>query len=1077
MKTKTWLWLVIGWLGVVGAQGEALNLPLGGHWRFALDPNGQGEPEKWFSKDLADRIDLPGTTDLARKGHALRRDSMTYGQEVLRTQWPGTVLPARADETGTLIRDWLYIGKAWYQRDIDITAAWQGKRVQLRLERALWRTKVWLDERFIGTEDSLVAEHRFDLGGVAPGRHRLTICVDNSLQHNIGIIGHSYGPETQGRWNGLVGDLRLIATDPVFVRQVQAFPAADRRSVLVKVQLENSESTAARADLRVAISNEKGRELGYRLARINLQPGEGAAEQTVTLAQPAEAWDEFQTTRYRVTARVQAGLGSHTVEQNFGFRQVERDGRQIRVNGRRIFLRGTLDCCVYPNTGHPPLKVEEWLKVMGVIKEYGFNHVRFHSWCPPEAAFEAADRLGLYVLPETPFWVDNWTVKTGSLPKLFGQDPDAVDYVVREIRRISEAYGNHPSFAFFCIGNEFGMDSDWRLLNQVLAEAKARDNRRLYSASTARKRTAADDYWLTHSTGRQGTRGVGPARTDWDFRAAAQESELPVIAHETGQRPVFPDYGRLLPKFTGPLRPYNLERLRRLLDVDGLAGQVPEFTRASARFQMVQYKAEHEGMLRTPDYAGYQLLMLNDFTGQSEALVGILDPFWQSKGVVTAQEVRRWNAPTVILARFKGYTWAADQTFKATLEVAHYGATDQTSAVGGWSLSTAGHQVIAQGTLGPLALRTGGLTQLGEVAAGLSPVTKPCPLVLRASVARSTNEWTIWVYPPRETNSSQVTVVRRFDEQARRALADGKRVLMLAQGLKNSRTARVGFGSVYWSAGWGGNQFSSLGLLCHPAHPALRGFPNAGHGDWQWQPLVQNATAFSLAGAPAGYRPIVQTVPDFHYSRLVGLVFETRVGSGSLLVCGLNLEGEDPAAKAMKNSLIDYLGSPDFSPATQFSAALLDELLADGASDVMRRSGARVMRADSAADGFEAAKILDGSAETFWHTPWEGQAPGFPHTVEIDLGKTTSIQGLKLLPRQDGNPNGWIKDYEIYLVDQLGDWGKPVARGSFTADARAKVIQFKQAGSGRYLKFVALGSFQPSEPFASLAELEVIATK
>ena len=101
----------------------------------------------------------------------------------------------------------------------------------------------------------------------------------------------------------------------------------------------------------------------------------------------------------------------------------------------------------------------------------------------------------------------------------------------------------------------------------------------------------------------------------------------------------------------------NLERYRRALVANGLGGQMKDFVRASARFQLTQYKAEHEAMLRTRGYAGYQLLMLNDFTGQSEALVGILDPFWETKGVVSAAEVRAWNAPTVVLARFAKFVW------------------------------------------------------------------------------------------------------------------------------------------------------------------------------------------------------------------------------------------------------------------------------------------------------------------------------------------------------------------------------------------------------------------------------------
>ena len=308
----------------------------------------------------------------------------------------------------------------------------------------------------------------------------------------------------------------------------------------------------------------------------------------------------------------------------FGFRHIERVGKEMRLNGHPIFLRGTLDCAVYPKTGHPPMTVPEWERVLGVIKEYGFNHVRFHTWCPPEAAFEAADRLGVYLQAEAPAWVDDWGTGTVTKPPAIGRDPEVTEFLrrgtsphVRGLRQPSVVsalrHRQRVRNAEAPTGN--ASTPWWR---------KSRRSIRGGSTRVAARASIwpADDFWFTHDSGAS-TRGVGPAHTDWDFaKAAAALSPVPVIAHETGQRPVFPDYDALLPKFTGPLLPLNLERYRRALVANGLGGQMKDFVRASARFQLTQYKAEHEAMLRTRGYAGYQLLMLNDFTGQSEALVG-----------------------------------------------------------------------------------------------------------------------------------------------------------------------------------------------------------------------------------------------------------------------------------------------------------------------------------------------------------------------------------------------------------------------------------------------------------------------
>jgi hypothetical protein len=602
------------------------------------------------------------------------------------------------------------------------------------------------------------------------------------------------------------------------------------------------------------------------------------------------------------------------------------------------------------------MTVEEWTRVLGTIREHGFNHVRYHTWCPPEAAFEAADRLGLYLAPETPFWVDDWTVEnTPGRPQPLGRDPDVLAYVRSEIRRISDAYGNHPSFALFTVGNEFGMEgTDWEAVEALLADAKSHDARRLYNASTARRRVPSDDYWTTHSTGRSGTRGVGPASTDWDFSAAALSADLPVVAHETGQRPVFPDYDRMLPKFTGPLLPLNYVRLRERLLGSGLAGQMVDFLRASARFQIVQYKAEHEGMLRTADFAGYQLLMLNDFTGQSEALVGVLDPFWEPKGIVAVEDVRRWNAPTVPLARFARYLWTTDETLEATVEVVHYGPADLSGATARWSLalSDAGPSSadraaaerkfpgasIADGELGPVDVPTGGLSRLGAIRVPLAPVASMSPkgegkaLTLQVSLGDASNRWPLWVYPPAgdEPSPGEVLVVRAFDGATRKALADGRRVLLLAHGLQNEHAARTGFLSVYWSAGWWGNRFSSLGLLCDPRHPALAGFPNEGHSDWQWHELAEGATTLDLEGAPEGFRPVVQPVTDFHHLRLLSHIFEARVGPGRIVVTGYDLESDlerRHAARQLRRCLLRYMQGDAFEPPWRLEEARVEAWL------------------------------------------------------------------------------------------------------------------------------------------------------
>lgn len=926
---------------------------LAGEWQVRLDPKGEGQLGQWFTGPIAGtEISLPGTTDLAGIGYPLDFSTMSYGTPFTDSEWPGRPAAERLDEAGHLVRRHMYLGKAWYQRTIQIPETWHNRRVVLELERVMWQSDVWVDDQYFGSKDSLTTAHRFDLGVLAPGNHRLTIRVGNGQIHELGILGHAFGPETQSRWNGIIGEMKLTAKPHFFVERIRVDAPADPKQLRANVVLHNLSDGQIEGDLTLSVTSIDGTQLLTRQTySCSSDQGAQTVEAELPITTAIQTWSEFEPNRYLLTAELKSTYGSNKMEIPFGFRSIERSGKQILLNGQPIFLRGTLDCAVYPRTGHPPTNLEEWRTVLSTIRDHGFNHVRFHTWCPPRAAFDAADELGIYLCPETPFWVDNWTSKIGLKPKLLGFHDGVSDYVRREIQNISDAYGNHPSFTFFCIGNEFGMDSDWQLVQDLVREAKRYDDRHLHSGSTARRRVAADDYWVTHRTG-QAVRGIGPAHSNWDYRDAIAETDLPVIAHETGQRPVFPDYASLLPKFTGPLLPLNYQRLQRELNAAGLAGQTNDFAKASAKFQMVQYKAEHEAMLRTPDFGGYQLLMLNDFTGQSEALVGILDPFWQSKGVFQDADVRQWNSRAVPLVRIESYIWTSEQTFEAEVDVAIFDSRDWSDCTPVWELRSDDGRFHIRQPFDGRKLQNRGMQSLGSISAPLTAIQEATALTLTVDLAGgeptststspsstpARNSWVIWVYPPAskiESVSSPpskdgILISERLDSKTLQQLKNGAKVLLLAHGTKNPRTKQTQFAAVYWSAGWWGDAFSHLGILCDPQHPAFSGFPNDGHSDWQWYELTQNATTFRFDLTGDGFRLLVQLVPDFHHNQLLGQVFECKVGRGRLLVCGYDLASDlthRHAARQFRGSLLDYMRSKDFRPSHELKLAMLEALL------------------------------------------------------------------------------------------------------------------------------------------------------
>lgn len=166
-------------------------------------------------------------------------------------------------------------------------------------------------------------------------------------------------------------------------------------------------------------------------------------------------WDEFTPYLYEIEASWNVDGKTDTQTRTFGMRNVEQGKHHIRLNGRDIHLRGVLDCAVFPLTGYPSTNVDDWKRIFTTIKEYGMNHVRFHSWCPPEAAFEAGDEVGMYLQAELPMWI-----------KDVGKYPYRRDFFEKEMYAILDAYGNHPSFILMCNGNE--NEGDFAVLEDLV---------------------------------------------------------------------------------------------------------------------------------------------------------------------------------------------------------------------------------------------------------------------------------------------------------------------------------------------------------------------------------------------------------------------------------------------------------------------------------------------------------------------------------------------------------------------------------------------------------------------------------
>ncbi len=905
------------WLSISISAQEFI--PLDGIWRFSLDSENAGLSGNWQNMQLKGNIRLPGTTDEA-----------SYGEKT------------SGSDFGILTRAYKHYGPAWYQRDIDIPAQWKDKRVFLEMERVMWESKVFVDGKVISSCDALNSPHLHDLGFLAPGKHSLTVRINNDMIHNIGDKGHAYTEYTQSIWNGAVGRIQLLARNQIRFSKPQVSTHIQPCSLQVTDTIMN-ELGKKMVDVCFELTDpDNGMMVYTHTEKRSLMKGKNVLSFSATMPQHMKLWDDVTPHLYRMKVTItERGKTVDWAEMEIGFREIGTTASKITINGKPVFLRGNLDCVHFPLTGYPSCKVSDWERIFRIYKDYGLNHVRFHSWCPPEAAFIAADRVGIFIQAEA-VWIDWWMTNppadrpdmvTKGYPAGLGKNPSADTFIQKELAHMVANYGNHPSFAMMCIGNELG-NSDFDVMQQWLEPYKANDPRRLYSVSSARRITPLDQYMVTHYIdGRGATRGInGGARTDWDFEEVYSKVDIPVIAHEIGQWPVYPAWDEIK-KYTGVLKARNLEEFHHQAGKNRIEAQNEDFVVASGALNQIMYKYEIESFLRTPSCAGIQLLSMQDYQGQGEALIGWLDVFYDSKGITTPERFRCHHDTTVTLLRMPKFIWESTETFEAGIQLAHYGRTDLADGLY-WTVKDSRSNIIAQGTVAPTTYPAGSSLSAGKISCSLASVGKASKLTVEVGLQSSPvkNHWNIWVYPPADTtktNPGKVYVTDRFDEVCRKHLENGSSVLLQASALgKEAGYDAISFYPLYWSLTFfPGQGKNSIGLLVDDKHPLFSRFPTDMHSDWQWQHIYKDARAFFINDVPESYKPMVQPVDDFHRNNKLGAIFEWKAGKGKLLVCGFDISDDNnPVARQLKESMLHYMNSADFNPVYEKDLTSLEKM-------------------------------------------------------------------------------------------------------------------------------------------------------
>ncbi len=756
----------------------------------------------------------------------------------------------------------------------------------------------------------------------------------------VGINSHSVSDHTQTNWNGITGKILLEKRAAIEVTGMQIYPDIEKHEAKVLLKLKNASGLPFKGSLELKAtgfnSTEAHKPRGL-VQNISFSGEKAVVELLYPMEEECRFWNEFNPSLYQMEVLIRDADGRQRdkLQETFGMREFKVDGTRFAVNGQAIYLRGTVECAIFPKTAYPPTDEDSWTYVFGRIREHGLNHVRFHSWCPPEAAFDAADKLGFYLQIECGSWANQGST--------IGDGSSLDSFIYREGDRILEEYGNHPSFCLMAYGNEPAGKNQEVYLGALLDYWKKKDTRRVYTSAAGWPFIPESQFHNSPApriqqwgAGLNSIINAEPPQTSYDFRNIIAQYDIPVVSHEIGQWCVYPDF-REISRYTGVLKAKNFEIFRESLEENHMGQQSEAFLMASGKLQALCYKADIEAALRTPGFAGFQMLQLNDFPGQGTALVGILDPFYNSKGYISPENFRRFCDQTVPLARLEQRIFTADETFKAEIELAHFGAHPLSNQGIKCQIRDEDQDLLFEKLIKMESVPINNAIPAGSLTFDLKDIKKAQKLTLEVSLENTaiTNSWDFWVYPlTLHPEPHEVLISEELDEKSLEALQRGESVLLLTHGKVNDRMGgqvEIGFSSIFWNTSWTGGQAPhTLGILCNPEHPVFEDFPTEYHSNWQWWEPVSNSQAMILDQLPENLQPLVQPIDTWFENRRLALLFEGKVDQGKLMVCSIDLKKDlkkRPVSRQLLKSILDYMNSPAFDPNTDLDANQIRHLL------------------------------------------------------------------------------------------------------------------------------------------------------
>ncbi|MFV0343145.1 MAG: family 43 glycosylhydrolase [Anaerocolumna sp.] len=870
------------------------------------------------------KANLPGTLDENGIGYKDNNINEWKSDEVSdEDKTSNYVLYQKDVITTRYTRAYTYEGVAVFSKVIELDKEDSRNRIFLEVERSR-KLSLRVNENPIDPycEGTVSTPYIYEVTDSITGKSLVEFLCDNSYKgwpHDAIVYSSAATDETQTNWNGLLGYIRLRREKEIFISYIRVY--AENSHLTVHVEIDAGQTYLG--NLLVACPL-----LGIEVTKmITVEAGIHTVTFTdIEINDEYKQWDEYEGNLYELKV---SGDDIDSKSVTFGIRDFKTDeSGHLALNHRRIFLRSESNCCVFPETGHMPMSIEEWMKVIEVYKSYGINCLRFHSHCPSEAAFTAADRLGILMQPEFSHWN----------PKTAFEEDESYAYYQLELKQILRTYANHPSFVMLSFGNELSAtDLGHKRMDTLIDTAKHLDPTRMYANGSNNHYGAigADgksDFYTASSFYETTMRGTSSpmtghinecypnSKTNYNnvIEEIRREYLGPVFSFEVGQYEVLPNFDEI-EAFQGVTLPNNLMNIKEEVIKKGIYSDWKRRVEATGELALLSYREEIEAVLRTKDMSGISLLGLQDFPGQGTALIGMLNSHLKSKPFPFARPERfraffRSVLPLVLLEK---YTYTNKEILTATVQIANYGKCTLNAPVQ-YEL-TDGDQILETGVLSPVTIPFGGLTEIGTLKIPLGNITKSKKLMLTIRIDHLENEYPVWVYADKPLKYHDEVVITRTYADTKRALAEGKKVFYSpeADEVHFPQSIKSHFTTDFWSVGTFTQQSGCMGCLIENNHTIFREFPTEAHSNWQWWPMT-NGRAVIL---PPELKSIVTVMDSYARLRNLSILFECRVGSGRLMVSSMGLleKQEYPEVRALTNSILNYMSSKDFEPTQEIT--------------------------------------------------------------------------------------------------------------------------------------------------------------